>query len=628
MGGNLAALNSISVNQFLTRGIVGFYTPESVNRNTRNDLDGMLAALDSSLHPTRVEEAGYGCAGTDSHYASGDGLHVLLAGHPNFTTSNLAKLAAQEGSAAALASTYAGSNTDFLTQIAGDFSFCIIDAKNDRVTVGIDRFGQHPLYYRQFDRGIAWGTTANSVLAQNDCAGKLTDQGIYNYVYFHMVPCPDAIFEGLKKLPAAHYLRYENGQTTIVRYWQPRFRRDASRSFRELCRELRPSLQAAVKRAIQGEKNVGAFLSGGLDSSTVAGVLAEVGDSEANAFSIGFAAEGYDEMPYARLAARHFGIKLHEYYVTPEDVVEALPLIAQSYDEPFGNSSALPAYFCARFAAEHGVNRLLAGDGGDEIFAGNERYERQRVFNRYLLAPAPIRRYLMEPMLRNMPDKLPLLSKARSYIEQANTPLPDRLQSYNFLHRNAPQEVFTKEFLGDVRTQMPLEIQQNIYNTPSEADQLDRMLYLDWQLTLADNDLRKVSHMCSLAGVDVVYPMLDDELVALSCEIPSRWKLKGHELRHFYKEALTGWLPQETITKSKKGFGLPFGVWMREHKPLQEIAYDNVINLKSRAIFKVDFLDQAIEMHKSGHAAYYGELIWILCIFELWMQKRNAAPAQ
>ena len=142
---------------------------------------------------------------------------------------------------------------------------------------------------------------------------------------------------------------------------------------------------------------------------------------------------------------------------------------------------------------------------------------------------------------------------------------------------------------------------------------------MDWQLTLADNDLRKVSHMCALAGVDVAYPMLDDALVEFSCRVPSRFKIHDADLRHFFKRALEGWLPEATINKSKQGFGLPFGVWMKNYQPLRELAYDNLLALKKRDIVRPGFIDRALEMHRTDHAAYYGELVWILAVFELWL---------
>ena len=220
--------------------------------------------------------------------------------------------------------------------------------------------------------------------------------------------------------------------------------------------------------------------------------------------------------------------------------------------------------------------------------------------------------------MRALPGGLPLVGKANSYIAQANTPLPDRLQSYNFLHRHLEADIFDPDFLAHVNPNVPLELQRDIYRRPGEGTDLNRMLYLDWQITLADNDLRKVSQMCALAGVDVVYPMLDNSLLDFSCQVPSKWKIKGNDLRHFYKFALRKWLPQQTISKDKQGFGLPFGVWMRTYNPLKEMAYDHLGALKQRGIIRADFIDRAIEMHQSEHAAYYGELVWILAVFEMW----------
>ena len=197
------------------------------------------------------------------------------------------------------------------------------------------------------------------------------------------------------------------------------------------------------------------------------------------------------------------------------------------------------------------------------------------------------------------------------------------MQSYNFLHRHPVNDIFTEDFLGEVDTEYPLDLQRSIYRRPPDASDLNRMLYLDWQNTLADNDLRKVSHMCALAGVDVTYPMLDDALVEFSCRVPSEWKISNGDLRYFFKRSLQRWLPAETISKNKQGFGLPFGVWMQTYQPLREMAYDNLLKLKNREFIRAEFIDKAIEMHQSEHAAYYGELVWIFTVFELWMESRN-----
>tara|TARA_R100000988_G_scaffold94954_1_gene60683 strand:+ start:324990 stop:326288 length:1299 start_codon:yes stop_codon:yes gene_type:complete len=423
----------------------------------------------------------------------------------------------------------------------------------------------------------------------------------------------------MQKLRAGEQLEVTAAGWNTSRYWTPSFRETAAdKTLRHT--SLQQHLKGAVQRSQSNTGKTGAFLSGGLDSSTVAGMLSELQGGSCDAYAIGFDAEGYDEMAYARITAEHFGIRLHEYYVTPDDVVTALPAVAASFDEPFGNSSALPAYFCARMAASDGITTLLAGDGGDELFAGNERYAKQKVFDLYRNLPAWLQRAVITPAVSSLPGILPGAGKAKSYITQANLPLPDRLQYYSFLEQISPETVFNRGLLHEVDVNEPLRVMRETFHTPKDASALNRMLFLDWQMTLADNDLRKVSQACRLAGVKVRYPMLDDELVAFSTTLPTRWKLPGNRLRDFYKQALSGWLPEATIKKAKHGFGLPFGVWMKDHKPLQEMAYENILKLKSRNIFQADFLEEAIAQHRSGHASYFGELIWVLTVLEIWLQ--------
>lgn len=607
---------------FMRNGIIGRYSPADNSFESRDRITAVKAALDARSALAIESDATYAIASTGHSHALPDGGIAAITGRPYFRDRNLAELASQQGVAAALAAGYTQYSEGVFTHLFGAFSCVVIDKSAGRVLIAIDRIGQHSMYYQATAGELAFGSSAGVTLACANAEAARLNQGVYNYLYFHMVPGPGSVYRGLNKLPAAHYLDYcGDGKSRLVNYWCPQFSEvTKDRSFEDMARQLRSKLRSSVEKCLTDTGKIGSFLSGGLDSSTVTGFLAELREGQAAAYSIGFAAEGYDEMAFARITANHFGVELNEYYVTPEDVVDELPTIATSYDEPFGNSSALPAYFCAKMAAENGVDTLFAGDGGDEFFGGNERYIKQRAFEYYAKIPTPLRRGLLEPLVKLMPAALPLVSKARSYIAQANTPLPDRLQSYNFLHRHAAAEIFSDEFLREVDEELPLNLLRSIYHRPQPASELNRMLYLDWQITLADNDLRKVTQTCALAGVDVVYPMLDDDLVEFSCGVPSAWKIKGKDLRHFYKQALKDWLPRQTIEKTKQGFGLPFGVWMRTYQPLRELAYDNLLQLKDRDFIRPEFIDRAIEMHQSQHAAYYGELVWILTVFELWMQ--------
>src|SRR5208282_128549 len=256
--------------------------------------------------------------------------------------------------------------------------------------------------------------------------------------------------------------------------------------------------------------------------------------------------------------------------LTPDDVVDAIPIIARAYDEPFGNDSAAPTYFCAKMAREDGVQVLLAGDGGDEIFGGNTRYAKQKLFEAYARIPKTLRRALIEPLAFSLPgsDRIAPLRKLGSYIRQASVPLPDRLETYNFLYRSPFSDVFEADFLESVDVDEPLCMLREVYQRAHASSPINRMMHLDLKLTLADNDLRKVSRMCDVAGIEVRYPLLDDELVEFSGQIPAALKVKGLQLRYFFKQALKDVLAPETIAKPKHGFAMPFGVWLRSHAHL------------------------------------------------------------
>ena len=497
----------------------------------------------------------------------------------------------------------------------------LLDSKRQSLILASDPIGLCNIYYAETKHGLVFGSSADYVIRHPDVSDQVSAQSVYDYVYFHHCPSPNTIYQQVKKLEGGQRLIYEEGKIKLVRYWNPTFQEHLAGGLYQASEELLQLLIDSVKASVDGVDNTGAFLSGGLDSSSVAGALAKVFPGKAKTFSMGFPVEGYNEIEYANIAVKHFNTRQHEYYVTPEDTVNAVPLIAAYYDEPFGNSSALAAYYCAKLAKDNGVNRLLAGDGGDEIFAGNERYAKQMLFEHYHRLPG-FATAAIEAGLNYLPASLANLKipfKAKRYIDQANTQMPDRLQDYNFLHRHDVNDVFNQNFLDQIDVNEPLQLLRDSYQRPENASTLNRMLFMDWKTTLHDNDLVKVNRMCEMVGVDVCYPLLDQRIVDLSCRIPSDIKLKGQKLRWFYKQAMADFLPDQIINKSKHGFGLPFGIWLKDHQPLKELAYDAIHGLKKREFFKPEFLDHAIEMHQSIHAAYYGELIWVLMMLELWL---------
>lgn len=616
--GTLQSEPHTSVNQFQFPAINGCLLPDGgIAQLPLARLSGHATPAFNQHNAGKLALAATGPCSADI-----DGLGVALCGNPRLPG---AEDATGPEALENIIGRYRNSPENFLDGVSGDYCLSIVDPERESVTLAVDKCASHPLYFKVGEDGsVRWSSLPTLMLPADNTAADADIQGLYHYCYFHMIPSPGSVFCGIGKLAAAEVVHIAPTGIRRSRHWQPDFRRSRNKAdYPRAGEELLARLRTGVQRCMSADLKTGSFLSGGLDSSTVTGVLAEVTGGKAPAFAIGFDAPGYDEMAYARTTARHFGVTLHEYYVTPDDVVEALPLIAGSFEEPFGNSSALPAYFCARLARDRGLDCLLAGDGGDELFAGNERYARQKIFSIYHRLPAVLRKQLIEPLLRTLPTPVPLVTKARSYIEQATLPLPDRLQSYNFLHRHEPGDMFDGNVLARIDTRRPLELLRDIYRRPENATELDRMLYLDWQITLADNDLRKVSHTCALAGMAVRFPMLDDDLLAFSCTLPDSWKLPRQQLRQFYKNALAGWLPKETLRKKKQGFGLPFGVWMQEYAPLRELAYDTLLQLKQRPLFRPEFIDSTIELHRSRHAAYYGELVWILTVLELWMQSHK-----
>lgn len=472
---------------------------------------------------------------------------------------------------------------------------------------------------------LVFGTSASNVASLLACAPELNPQALFDFMLSHMVPSPETAFVGVRKLLPATAVEFDGTSVRHIRFWEPDFGRDGTRSVADLREALLPTLRNAV-RTQRPDAHTGSFLSGGLDSSTVTGLLADVQAGPSDAFSVGFGVPEFDELAYARIAARRFGCRHHEYEVTADDVVRIVPEIATACDEPFGNSSSVPTLTCVELAQRHGMSHLLAGDGGDELFGGNERYVDQRVFELYARVPALLRHALLDPLagLFHPEDSVLPLRKFASYVQQANIPLPERYESWNLIYREGAHRIFAPDFLKKVDARYPLSRMHEVWSSCPSGELLDRMLWYDWKFILADNDLRKVKQMCDLRGMKVSFPMLDEDVVDLALRVPSDVKIQGKELRSFYKQATRNFLPDEVITKKKHGFGLPFGLWLKTHAGLQELAYGSLESLEKRGIFLPEFLRKVASEHKQGHPGYYGYAIWDLLTLEQWLQAQPA----
>ena len=558
-------------------------------------------------------------------YRRTESLRLALLGHVQWPADGADPAAPKVDALTWLAEAYRRNGSECLGQLRGSFALAVLDSAHRSMLLAIDRLGTRTMCFAQRSGALVFGSTVESVARHPEVGRRLSRQALFNYLYAHVIPSPGTVYEGIEKLQPGECMLFRQGSVERRFYWQMRYEAHQTHPTKALKKRFLGLLREATTRTVNGDTEIGAFLSGGTDSSTIAGLLSETGSRPAQTYSIGFSAEGFDEIDYARITARHFGTESHEYYVDPQDAVDAIPLIAAAYDEPFGNASAVPTYLCAKLARANGVRVMLAGDGGDEIFGGNARYAKQKLFEIYGSVPAGVRRMLIEPMAKLGGDdsRNALMRKLGSYVRQASIPLPDRLETYNFLHRTALADILESDFLAGIDPDQPLGLIREAYHRTRSSSATNRMMHLDLKQTLADNDLRKVTRMCELAGIEARFPLLDEALVEFSGELGPALKVRGLTLRYFFKDALKDFLPHQTIAKTKHGFGMPFGLWLREHKPLGELASDSLAAFGRRGIVRPAYIGQLLREHASSHATYYGVMIWVLMMLEQWLEAKR-----
>ncbi len=540
---------------------------------------------------------------------------------------NLAELAAEhrlpsQNIGAILLACFRADEKKWPRQIRGNFAVIIIDTEVRRFIAATDHVGIRPLYWHK--QGNLYCLSSRLSAIRQVCPSLQVDgEAIYAYMYHSMIPSPYTIYQNVQKLEPGYLLRGDASRFELIHYWDIAATPKLNASEDEIAGQVYQALDRSVsimKNGIASETELGCFLSGGTDSSSICGLLSQRLQSPVAAYSIGFPENGYDEMFYARIAAKAYGLRHYEYYIQPQDVLALLPGIVTAYDEPFGNASAIPTHFCVKSAAHDGVRYMLAGDGGDEIFGGNARYGEQQVFRNYFKTPKLIRAGVLEPLLLNRMEKLPaaLFRKAGSYIHRAKMPEFERIDSYRYV---TDKEIFAPDFLAAGNGKTIMSVSEKHFNRFDQAEPLDRHLYLDMKLTITDNDLRKVTRMCELAHVRVRYPMLDHPVIDLGFRIPVDLKLKGAtELRYIFKRAFRGLLPPEILTKQKHGFGLPISQWLRGEARIKQFAFDLLFAQShlQRGYFQPDFVKKLWDLQLSDKTPYYGAIVWQLVMLETW----------
>jgi asparagine synthase (glutamine-hydrolysing) len=522
--------------------------------------------------------------------------------------------------AALIARLYAQRGIDFLKLLHGAFSLAIWDERTQCLILAIDRLGIKSLCWRREGDRLLFASRAGAIRTVQDAPAEVNSTAVLQFLLFSAVPAPLAIDKGMEKLRPGTFLTFEAKRVAQQSYWDLEYPESENRDTQYWARELREGMRAAVYRHLDGCEGAetGCFLSGGTDSSSVVAFSSEK-HQPTQSFSIAFQEAGFSEIEFARTAAACFHTRHHEKWLTPQDAAAALLKILAYYDEPFANSSAIGSYYCAALAREQGVSTLLAGDGGDELFGGNERYATDKRFAMYHLLPQWLRRGLIEPAVRLLPEDAGKVSLPRKYVRRANIPNPRRVLSYGLFLSLSPQEIFEDGFLEEVGTDDWLAIPEAHFQRAKATSELNRMLYLDVKMTLADNDLRKVSGTAELAGVNVRYPLLDDRLAELSGRIPAFLKLKGFQKRYIFKQAMKGILPAKILYKKKHGFGVPLAQWLLQEPRMRDLMQDVMRDPRTqqRGYFRPTFFQRLLSLHKED-PNYYGEIVWYLLSLELW----------
>jgi asparagine synthase (glutamine-hydrolysing) len=512
---------------------------------------------------------------------------------------------------------YAAWGTACLRRLRGMFAFALWDAERRRLLLARDRVGIKPLVYASLGDRFLFASEIKAILEDRSVPRELDWEALRDYLVFSYVPAPRTIFRAVRKLPPASYLILEpdSGRQSLHRYWDLEFRPDHNRSTTEWAEGLRHHLEDAVRSHLVADVPVGAFLSGGMDSSTVVALMARAQARPVRTFSIGFDEAEFDELAWAREVARRYGTDHYEMVVKP-DALEALPRLAWQFDEPFGDASALPTYYVAKITREH-VTVALSGDGGDENFAGYRRYARALALHRWLdVAPAHLGRALLALGARLLPDG----ARGQGYLTLLGAP---GLERY-FRMVTFQTEVTLGRLLGpEARRHAEPALEADRFRRLAEAGRVEdfasALQYVDIHTYLPDDILTKVDRTSMLVSLEARVPLLDHVLMEYVATMPSSLKLRDGQGKFLLKQVMADALPAGVLARRKMGFGVPLAAWFRGE--LQ--GYARNVLLSRRATERGLVARPAVERLLAEHAAGQDRsaAVWMLLCLEEWARK-------
>jgi asparagine synthase (glutamine-hydrolysing) len=508
----------------------------------------------------------------------------------------------------------------------GMFAFAIWDSRARRLVLVRDRLGVKPLYYAEVPgQGVVFGSELKALVEDPDVPRDWRPEAIDAYLTLLYIPAPMTVYRGIHKLPPAHVLVAEKGALRTFRYWDLTFdgRGDEARED-EYLERLDALLRESVALRQISDVPLGAFLSGGIDSTTVVSYMVETSPRPPVTISVGFDHGEYDELAHARTVADHLGCEFHERTVTP-DVAALLPKLAWHFDEPFADSSAVPTYYVSRAAREL-VTVALSGDGGDELWAGYSRHRVERWEQRLRTALGPAHR-----AAGWIAHALPLGVKgARALQHLAYRPEHAYAlkHAYGMFEPDAKSRLYSKDFAAATAAADPFAFLHDIYRRSASADPLDRALYTDVHTYLVDDILTKVDRMSMAVSLEAREPLLDHKLLEFAASVPSSLKLRNGRSKYLLRKAIGRRVPAEIVERRKQGFEAPIGEWLRG--PLAPLA-DSLLadgRLRARGVFEDAEVRRLWTEHRTGRADHRHRL-WQLIMLELWFRQFvDRAPAE
>ncbi len=504
-------------------------------------------------------------------------------------------------------------------KLRGMFAFAIWDDANERLFMARDRVGKKPLIYAVTPTGeFVFGSEVKVLLEHGQVRRDIDRGALDAYLTFGYVPEEVCIFKDVKKLEPGHSLVFEKGKVTTRQYWDLNFAAEPiDDGESEIAGDLLSRLEEAVRIRLISEVPLGAFLSGGVDSSAIVGLMAKILDKPVKTFSIGFNEDTFDELHYARLAAKHFRTEHHEFVLTP-DCVETIDELVWHFDEPFADQSALPTYMVSKLAREH-VTVVLSGDGGDELFAGYTRYVTDRSRSGFGMLPKSVRNGLLRPLSENLPHG----ARGKNYLFNISLDAAGRYID-SISHFNGPKR--RSLYSTESRRQMngSFELCEKLFGQITRDsrtdDAIERLLYLDTKTYLPADILTKVDRMSMASSLEARSPLLDHQLIDHVARIPSHLKLRGKETKYIFKKAVEKLVPAEILGRKKQGFGVPISEWINvqlKDRILGDLQDRRTIE---RGYFDQQYVKVLADEHARGRRDH-SQALWTLWILELWHRR-------